>query len=152
MEPEAPVREVLADDRHLEVRCGTSAELLRQRQPQPAGRVGASEHLSEQFLPLLAGHAVVLEVGAGPLTPVVEEPHVVVLLLERDDLGFDERVEVVERRLDLGWDGEVHRRNLGGRHGPMTSGGSSPVHCGRAGTRSRAAGHGRRRGHHRFSW
>ena len=50
------------------------------------------------------------EVGARPFTPMVEEPHVVVGVLEREDLRVDEGVEFVERLLDLGWDGEVHDR------------------------------------------
>ena len=108
VEAETAVREVLADDRHLEVRCAAPAELLGEGESQPAGGIGAATHLAQQLLPLLSRHTVVVEVGARPLTAMVEEPHVVVGVLQREDLGLDERVEVVERLLDLGWDGEVH--------------------------------------------
>ncbi len=50
-----------------------------------------------------------LEVGARVLTAMVEEPDVVVGLLQGDDLAFDELVERIERRLDLGRYREVHR-------------------------------------------
>ena len=92
-----------------------AAELLGQREAQPAGGVGPPAHLAQQLLPLLAGDAVVLEVGAGPLAAVVEEALVVVLRLERRDLRLDEVVELVERGLDVGRDVEVHARNLGRR-------------------------------------
>ena len=78
--------EVLADDRHLEVAGVAAAELGREREAEPPGGVGPAPHLAQQLLPVGAGHAVVLEVGAGPLAAVVEEPLVVVLRLERGDL------------------------------------------------------------------
>ena len=80
VQPEALGGQVLADDRHLEVGGVAAAELGRQRQPQPPGRVGPAAHLAQQLLPLRARDAAVLEVGAGPLAPVVEEADVVVLL------------------------------------------------------------------------
>ncbi len=79
----------------------------RASRSQPGG-IGTSPHLPQQLLPLLTGHAVAVEVGARPLPAMVEEPHVVVGVLEREDLGLDERVEFVERGLDLGRNGEVH--------------------------------------------
>jgi hypothetical protein len=50
---------------------------------------------------------------------MIEEPHVVVLALERLDLPLDEVVEGVECRLDLLWDLEVHRYlHQGSEHAP----------------------------------
>ena len=49
-----------------------------------------------------------LSKSAYSLAAVVEEPDVVVLLLERPDLAFDELVQSVERRLDVLRDVEVH--------------------------------------------
>ena len=96
---------MIAISRLLASRPPNSAGSASRSQP---GGVGAPAHLAQQLLPLLARHAVVLEVGARPLAPVVEEAHVVVLRLERDDLALDERVEPIERRLDVGRDREVH--------------------------------------------
>ena len=64
------------------------------RQAQPAGGVGTPAHLAQQRFPVLARHTPVVEVGTGPLAPVVEEADVVVLLLQRLDLGFDEGVKL----------------------------------------------------------
>ena len=54
-----------------------SAGSARRSQPAASARRRISR---EQLLPVGAGHAAVLEVGAGPLPAVVEEPDVVVLL------------------------------------------------------------------------
>ena len=87
VQAEALRGEVLADDRHRQVRAVAAAVLRRERVAQEAGRVGAPAHLAEQLLPVLARHAAVLEVGARVLAAVVEEADVVVLLLERLDLA-----------------------------------------------------------------
>ena len=79
MQPEALGGEVLADDRHLEVGRVAPAELGREGEAQPAGGVGPAPHLAQERLPVGPGHAAGLEVGAGPLPPVVEEADVVVL-------------------------------------------------------------------------
>ncbi len=113
MQTEPAVRQVLADDRHLQVAGPVAAVLGRERPPQPAGRISGAAHLTQQVLPLLAWYAVVLEVGSSPLPAVVEEPHVVVALLERNDLGLDERIEPVERVLDGGRDRKVHECTVG---------------------------------------
>ena len=94
-------REVLADDRHREVRAALPAELLREREAQPAGASARRRISREQLLPLLARHAAVLEVGARVLAAMVEEADVVVLLFERLDLALDEVVELVEEVLDV---------------------------------------------------
>ena len=111
-QPEALGGEVLADDRHLEVGGVAAAELGRQGEAEPAGGVGPAPHLAQQRLPLRAGDAAVLEVGARPLAPMVEEPLVVVLGLQRRDLALDEVVDLVERLLDAVGHREVHRRAL----------------------------------------
>ena len=106
--PSPFVREVLADDRHLEVARVVPAVLRGQRPPQPARRrrrAGASRAAGP---PSPARDAAGLEVGARVLAPVVEEPDVVVCLLERPDLALDELVDRVERRGDLRRNLEVH--------------------------------------------
>ena len=100
---------MIAISRLLASRPPNSAGSARRSQPAASARRRISP---QQLLPVGAGHAVVLEVGAGPLPAVVEEALVVVLGLERRDLLLDERVERVQRGLDVGRDVEVHRRNL----------------------------------------
>ena len=80
VQPEALGREVLADDRHLEVGGVAAAVLGRQREPEPARprRPGGASRASSSSQSC-ARHAAVLEVGARALAPVVEEPDVVVL-------------------------------------------------------------------------
>ena len=53
VQPEALAGEVLADDRHAEVRAVLAAVLLRERIAVVAGRVGAPPRLAQQRLPLL---------------------------------------------------------------------------------------------------
>ena len=93
------------------------------------GRIGAPTHLTQQVFPLLAWHPVVLEVGSGPLAPVIEEAHVVVALLERNDLGLDERIEPVERFLDVGGDREVHPCTVRAKDSTMPTGRSLVSTC-----------------------
>ena len=52
------------------------------------GGVGALAGFRQQRLPFGAGQAVIVPVGAGVLAAVVEETLVVVLRLQRRDLGF----------------------------------------------------------------
>jgi len=56
------------------------------------GGVRPPARLGQQFLPLPVRQAAPVPVGAGVLAPVVEEPDVVVLLLQRADLLLDEVV------------------------------------------------------------
>jgi hypothetical protein len=63
---------MFTDDRHLQVRRIAPTELRRQREPQPAGSVGAAAHLAEQLLPVGTRHTAVVEVGACPLPSMVE--------------------------------------------------------------------------------
>ncbi len=112
VQSEPLVGQVLADDGHLQVAGVRATELRRQRQPEPTGGVGSAAHLAQQLLPVLPRHAVVVEVGPSPLATMVEESDVVVLLLQRRDLGVDERIELVERVLDVGGNLEVHRPSV----------------------------------------
>ena len=108
MEPEPLRGEVLTNDRHLDVARVVTAVLRGQRVTQPPGRIGEATHLAEQLFPIAAGDTAGVEIGARVLASMVEETDVVVGLLQRLDLSFDERVERVERRLDVGRDLEVH--------------------------------------------
>ena len=102
------VREMLADDRHREVRAFLAAELLGQAEAQMAGLVGAALHLGEEFFPLVARLAVIVPVGARMLAAMVEEADVVVLALERPDLALDEGIELAQIGRDVGGNVEIH--------------------------------------------
>jgi hypothetical protein len=82
--------------RHAEVGPVPAAVFLRERVTVVAGRVGPPSGLGEQRLPVAAGQPAAVPVGAGVFPAVVEEPDVVVLLLERLDLALDELVEFVQ--------------------------------------------------------
>ena len=101
--------EVLADDGHGEVGAALAAPFHRPGVAQVPSLVGAAAGLAQQGLPLVARQAAGLEVGAGVFAPVVEEADVVVLLLQRLDLGVDEPVELVEVVLDVLRNVEIHR-------------------------------------------
>ena len=115
VQAEALGGEVLADHGHAEVGPVLAAVLLRERVAVVAGGVGPPAGLAEQRLPLLVGQPAAVPVGAGVLPAVVEEADVVVLLLERLDLAFDELVELGEVGDEVGWQVEVHVSQLGSR-------------------------------------
>src|SRR5436189_2703607 len=100
--------QVLADNRHSEVRAIAAAVLAGDTVAQEAGFVRAAAHLSQEVVPLLARHTTVLEVGALVLAAVIEETDVVVPLLQRLDLRLDKVIEVLQQRLDVLWDIKVH--------------------------------------------
>ena len=101
---------MLADDRHGQIANILAAEFLRQCQPQESRLIGAAAHLAQQRFPILARQAAMLEIGARPLTAVIEEPVVIVLMLQRHDLAIDELVDLAEKLGDVLGNGEVHRR------------------------------------------
>ena len=90
---QALARQVVADHRHPQVAAAVAAKFLGQAETVEAGLVGQGLGLFEQVLPLGARQAAVVEIGAGPFTAVVEEALVVVLGLQRLDLGVDEGIE-----------------------------------------------------------
>ena len=102
--------EVLADDRHAEVGAVLAAVLLRERVAVVAGGVGEPPGLAEQLLPLLVRQPFAVPIGARVLATVIEESDVVVSLLERLDLAFDELVEFDEVVGQVLGNVEVHER------------------------------------------
>src|SRR5262249_39467983 len=67
-----------------------------------------AHRLAQQRLPFLAGQPAAVPVRAGILAPVVEEPDVVVLALQRADLPLDELVQLAEVGGQVRRDIEVH--------------------------------------------
>ena len=78
VEPEPLRRQVLADDRHAEVRAVAAAVRLRQRIAIEPGVVGHLPDRGEERLPLLVRQPAAVPVGARVFAPVVEEADVVV--------------------------------------------------------------------------
>ncbi len=101
-------RQMLPDHRHPQVGAVLAAEFLGQGEAQMAGLVGAPLGLAHQRLPLRPRQAVIVEVGARPLAAVIEEPLVVVLRLQRLDLGLDEGVEHAQIVGQVLGDVEIH--------------------------------------------
>ena len=89
-----------------------------------AGRLhqrGVPLEAVENAFVLAAARRLIRPAGAAPLgtirslayfSPVIEEAHVVVGLLERDDLAFDERVQLFEIGDEIGRQGKVHGRSV----------------------------------------
>src|SRR5580698_10163457 len=92
-----------------------AAPLHRPGVAQMPGGVGASARFAQQLFPLFARQAARVPVGAGVLAPAVEETDVVVLLLQRPDLGLDEPVELVEVLLNVLGNVEIHGGSLGSK-------------------------------------
>ena len=108
VQPQPACREMLADNGHPEIAAVLAAELARQRKAQVPGLVSPSSRLAQQRFPFGARQAAVVEIGARPFAPVVEEALVVVLRLQRHDLAFDEGVELAEVSHQFGRKVEVH--------------------------------------------
>ena len=104
MEAKWLVREVLADKSHLEIGSLAATELRGQREAIEPGGIGTARHVDQQLLPFAPGNAVVFDIGAGELPPVVKVLRVT--LLERSELTGDELIDAREQRLDVtlrGW-------------------------------------------------
>ena len=108
VQAEPLVSEMLADDRHGEVRAVLAAQLLRKTEAQMPRLVGAAAHLGQQGFPFVARLAVIVPVGTGVLAAMVEEADIVVLALQRPDLAFDEFVELPQIGRDLRGNVEIH--------------------------------------------
>ena len=96
VQAQALYRQVLADDRHIQVGTVLATELFRLRVAVVPGFVGQPLRLEQELLPLLVRQPAPLPVRAGVFAAVVEEADVVVLLLQRLDGAFDEVVQLVQ--------------------------------------------------------
>ena len=100
--------QVLADHGHAQVGAVPAAVFGRERVPVVTGRVRSPGRLGQQRFPLTGGQPATIPVGPGVLPAVIEEPDVVVLLLERLDLALDELIEFGQVTLQVLGQGEVH--------------------------------------------
>ena len=67
-----------------------------------AGSVREILGLAQQRFPFVARQAAILEIGTRPFAAMVEEADVVVGLLQRLDLAFDETIELSELGDEIG--------------------------------------------------
>jgi hypothetical protein len=111
-ESEAFCGEVFADDGHPKVRTAFAAMFFRPCEAQMTGFVGDRARFGEQCLPVLARQTVVVPVGARMFAAMIEEPDVIVAVLDRHDLLFDELIEFVEIVLQFFRNLEVHGVSL----------------------------------------
>ena len=98
---------ITAVPRFVPLEPPSSVGSASRNRPAASARRRISASSSSQSL---AGDTSTLEVGASPLTPMVEEAMSSSLVLERSDLGLDELVDPVGDRSDVGGDVEIHRR------------------------------------------
>ena len=113
VQAETATGEVLTHDRHGQVGAVAAPEASRELVAQKAGGIGFASHAAEQRFPLGIRETIAIPVSASVLASVVEEADVVVLGLDRNDHIVDERVALIEQRLDIGWDREVHCATVG---------------------------------------
>jgi len=91
-------RQVLANHRHAQVRAVPAPVFGGKGVPVMPGSIRPAHRLGQQCLPFPAGQAAAVPVRAGIFAPMVEETDVVVLLLQRADLEFDELIQFREVR------------------------------------------------------
>ena len=82
--------------------------VLARRKPQEPSLVGPPAHFAQQRFPLVPRQPVAIPIRPRMLAPVIEEADVVVLVLERLDLAFDESVQLGEQLFDLRRNAKVH--------------------------------------------
>ena len=112
VQAEALGGKVFADRRHGEIGAVLAAIRLRQREAKVAGLVGDILRLAQQRFPFLARQAAIVEIRARPFAAMIEEADVVVAILDRLDLAFDEGVEFDEIVADVFGQSEIHGRFL----------------------------------------
>lgn len=74
----------------------------RHGKAQMTGGIRGVLCLAQQRFPFMPRQAAILEIGARPFATMVEEADVVVSLLQRLDLAFDETVELFEIGDEIG--------------------------------------------------
>src|SRR4030095_9241624 len=85
-----------------------TAVFLRPCETQVSRCVRFLPRLPEQRFPFGTRQAVVVPIGARVLAAVIEEPDVIVAVLDRHDLLLDEEIELVQVVLKLFWNLEIH--------------------------------------------
>ena len=108
VQPQALFGEVFTNNRHCQIGAVLSAIFFRQGKAQMSGRVGTAAHFAQQFLPLMAGLAVIVPIGAGIFAPVVKKPDIVVLFLQRFDLACDKSVQFGQICFDIFRNFKIH--------------------------------------------
>ena len=101
-------RQMLADDGHPQVRAVLPPIFPRHGEAIVAGPVGATLGFPQERLPFGTRQAAIVEVGARPFAAVIEEALVVILGLQRPDLGLDEGIELGQIGLQVGGQFEIH--------------------------------------------
>ena len=100
--------ELVADHCHPQVGTILAAIFLWRRKPPVAGLVGADAGLAQQQFPFAPWQPTMFEIGARPFAAVIEETDIVVLLLKRLDLGYDEGVKLDQIGNQIGGQREIH--------------------------------------------
>ena len=67
-----PFRQMLTNNRHCQGGAILSAIFFRQGKAQMSGSVGTAAHFAQQFLPFMAGLAIIVPIGASIFAPVVK--------------------------------------------------------------------------------
>jgi hypothetical protein len=89
-------RQVLADHCHAQVRAVPAPVFGGKGVPVMPGGIRPAHRLGQQRLPLPAGQAAAVPIGAGIFAPVIEEPDIITVALQRADLEFDELIQFRE--------------------------------------------------------
>jgi hypothetical protein len=108
VQPQAFVREMVADHRHRQVGAVPPAKFRRNGIAVMSRPVGNAAHLRKQSPPVSTREAVIVPIGPRMFAAVVEETDIVVAVLNRLDLAFDEIVEHGEIISDVSRDFEQH--------------------------------------------
>jgi len=96
MQAKSLAGQVLADHCHAQVRAVPASVFGGKGVSVMTGGIRPAHRLGQQRFPLLAGQAAAVPIRARILAPVIEEPDVVAVALQRADLEFDELIQFRE--------------------------------------------------------
>ncbi len=96
VKPQTLGRQVLTNNRHIQVAAVRPAKLLWQCIAQVPRRISAPTHLTQQLLPIFARKPLIVPVRPRMFTPMVEKANIVVLVLKRLDLFLDKRIKLTQ--------------------------------------------------------
>jgi hypothetical protein len=108
VQPQSPVREVMADRGHGEVRPILAAKFLRDGKAVMPRFIRHTTHLTQQRPPDLIGQSLAIPISPRILTAMIEEADIVVTRLNRLDFSFNEGIEFMQVGYNISRDFKQH--------------------------------------------
>src|SRR5580698_9822159 len=99
---------MLADHGHPQIRAVAATILFWPAKAQMTGSIGSPAGLSEQGFPFRSRQTVIVPVCSAVLATMIEEALIVILRLQRLDVGLDETVQLGQVFDEVDRQGKIH--------------------------------------------